>query len=33
MISEWENLTKVADFKNVSEEEIIKAIQNNRYRK
>ena len=31
LISEWENLTKDADFNNASEEDIIKAIQMSRY--
>ena len=30
LISEWENLTKDADFTNTSEEDIVKAIQKNR---
>ena len=32
LINEWENLTLDADFTNVSEEDIIKAIRNNRYK-
>ncbi len=32
LISAWENLTKDADFTNASEEDIIKAIQKNRYK-
>jgi hypothetical protein len=28
---EWKNITKSADFKSVSEEDIVKAIQKNRY--
>lgn len=32
LISEWENLTKDAEFTNASEEDIIKAIQKNRYK-
>jgi len=28
---EWKNITQSADFKNASEEDIIKAIQKNRY--
>ena len=28
---EWKNVTQSADFKNVSEEDIVKAIQKNRY--
>lgn len=28
---EWENITQSADFKNVSEEDIVTAIQKNRY--
>lgn len=32
LIGEWENLTKDADFNNASEEDIIKAIQKNRYK-
>jgi hypothetical protein len=28
---EWKNITESANFKNVSEEDIIKAIQRNRY--
>jgi len=28
---EWKNITQSADFKNTSEEDIIKAIQKNRY--
>ena len=32
LITEWENLTMDSDFTNVSEEDIIKAIQKNRYK-
>ena len=28
---EWQNITKEADFSNASKEDIIKAIQKNRY--
>ncbi len=28
---EWKSITQSADFKNVSEEDIVKAIQKNRY--
>ena len=28
---EWKSITESADFKNVSEEDIVKAIQKNRY--
>ncbi|HEV2482988.1 MAG TPA: hypothetical protein VGS79_25160 [Puia sp.] len=28
---EWKNITEFADFKNVSEEDIVNAIQKNRY--
>lgn len=28
---EWQSITKDADFKNATEEDIIKAIQQNRY--
>jgi hypothetical protein len=28
---EWKNITESADFKNTSEEDIVKAIQKNRY--
>lgn len=28
---EWNNITQSSDFKNTSEEDIIKAIQKNRY--
>lgn len=30
---EWKSITQDADFKNANEEEIIKAIQKNRYKK
>ncbi len=29
--TEWKNITQSADFNNASEEDIIKAIQKNRY--
>lgn len=32
LINEWENITSDADLANVSEEEIIKVIQKNRYK-
>lgn len=32
LVSDWKNLTKDADFNNVSEDDIIKAIQKNRYK-
>ena len=32
LISEWEKLTEDTDFTNTSEEDIIKAIQKNRYK-
>jgi len=31
LTEEWRNITEKADFKNASEEDIIKAIQGNRY--
>ena len=31
LIGEWDQITRDADFKNSSEEDIIKAIQKNRY--
>ena len=33
LINEWKNITANADFKNADEDEIIKAIQKNRYKK
>ena len=32
LINEWKNITEDADFKNVDEDEIVKAIQKNRYK-
>lgn len=32
LLSEWKTITKEANLKNVSEDDIIKAIQKNRYR-
>lgn len=32
LIDEWKNITEDADFGNVGEEEIVKAIQKNRYK-
>jgi hypothetical protein len=32
LIDEWKNITGDADFKNISEDEIVKAIQKNRYK-
>lgn len=31
LAEEWKNITQSADFKNASEEDIVKAIQKNRY--
>jgi len=31
LAEEWKNITAQADFKNATEEDIIKAIQENRY--
>jgi hypothetical protein len=31
LAEEWKNITAEADFKNATEEDIIKAIQKNRY--
>lgn len=33
LIEEWKDITKDADFKDASDEDIIKAIQKNRYNK
>lgn len=30
---EWKNITKESDFKNASEEDIVSAIQKNRYKR
>ena len=32
LINEWKNITADADFKNAGEDEIVKAIQMNRYK-
>ena len=32
LINEWKNITADADFKNAGEDEIVKAIQKNRYK-
>lgn len=32
LIEEWKDITKEADFKDATEEDIVKAIQNKRYR-
>jgi len=32
LVDEWKNTTESADFKNATEEDIITAIQQNRYR-
>lgn len=32
LTEEWKNITEEADFKDASEEDIIKAIQRNRYK-
>lgn len=32
LLDEWKNITRDADFKNAGEDEIVKAIQKNRYK-
>ena len=32
LINEWKNITADANFKNAAEDEIVKAIQKNRYK-